>query len=400
MFDTGEKRWKLYKWFIGLFTCCILIYLGFSNISSVMKGIGWLTKLAKPLIIGAFLALVFNVPMSSIERNIRKGTKLRKGIRVLSITLSLILVFGMFLGVIGLVVPELIEAIRLIIQILGKGLDQLAKLENNSTLVETPIGAFVANLDVDWLKLKSQMEAWVRSQSGVFVNHAVGAAGSIVGNFVSLSIGFVFALYILASKETLKSQTARLLRAWLPEKISEPVIHVFCVFSHTFHLFIAGQATEAVILGTLCMIGMAILKIPYAPMVGALIGVTALIPVVGAFVGTVVGTIMILTVNPLKAVIFDIFLAILQQVEGNLIYPRVVGSKINLPAIWVLAAVTIGGNLGGPLGMLLGVPAASAVFALVKEATRNQEKKKARNSAAVQSVADDKNKESIKKEEA
>ena len=140
-------------------------------------------------------------------------------------------------------------------------------------------------------------------------------------------------------------------------------------------MFIAGQATEAIILGTLCMIGMMILRIPYAPMIGALVGVTALIPIVGAFVGTIVGAVMILTVDPFKAVVFVVFLLILQQVEGNAIYPRVVGSKNKLPAIWVLAAVTIGGNLAGPLGMLLGVPAASAAYALMKEATDLREQR-------------------------
>ena len=134
-----------------------------------------------------------------------------------------------------------------------------------------------------------------------------------------------------------------------------------------------GQKTEAVILGTLCGVGMAILRIPYAPMVGALVGVTALIPYVGAFLATVIGAFMILTINPFKALVFVIYLLTLQQVEGNLIYPRVVGAKINLPAMWVLAAITVGGNLAGPIGMLLGVPAASAAYALLKEATTKKE---------------------------
>lgn len=134
-----------------------------------------------------------------------------------------------------------------------------------------------------------------------------------------------------------------------------------------------GQTTEAVILGTLCGVGMAILRIPYAPMVGALVDVTALIPYVGAFLATVIGAFMILTVNPFKALVFVIYLLTLQQVEGNLIYPRVVGAKINLPAMWVLAAITVGGNLAGPIGMLLGVPAASAAYALLKEATTKKE---------------------------
>lgn len=205
------------------------------------------------------------------------------------------------------------------------------------------------------------------------MNQAVGAAGIFAGSMVTFFIGLVFAIYILSGKEKLKRQTCRLLNAWIPKKVGEALTHVAAVSSKTFRLFISGQAMEAMILGTLCMIGMIILRIPYAPMIGALVGVTALIPVVGAFLGTIVGAIMILTVNPFKAFVFVIFLLILQQVEGNFIYPRVVGSKINLPAIWVLAAVTIGGSLGGPIGMLLGVPAVSAVYALVKEATEKRE---------------------------
>ena len=375
MFDTSEKRREISKWFIGIFTCCILIYLGFRHISSVAGAISWLIDLAKPLLIGAILALIFNVPMSFFERNLRKKTKLRKGARPLAIVLALALVFGMFIGITVLVVPELIEAVKLIIQIAGGGLDQLAQMETNTALMGTPVGQYFAKLDIDWLGLKTQMEEWFKSQSGTFVNQAVGAAGSFAGSLVTFSIGLVFAIYILSGKEKLKHQVCRLIHVWLPEKFGETLIHVSSVCSKTFRLFIAGQATEAIILGTLCMIGMAILRIPYAPMVGALVGVTALIPVVGAFVGTIVGAIMILTVDPFKAVVFVIFLLILQQIEGNMIYPKVVGAKINLPAMWVLAAVTIGGNLGGPIGMLLGVPAASAAYALIKEATAKRENK-------------------------
>lgn len=375
MFDTSEKRREISKWFIGIFTCCILIYLGFRHISSIASAISWLIDLARPLLIGAILALFFNVPMSFFEQNLRKKTKLRKGARPLAIVLALVLVFGIFIGITVLVVPELIEADKLIIQIAGGGLDQLAQMETNTALMGTPVGQYFAKLDIDWLGLKTQMEEWFKSQSGTFVNQAVGAAGSFAGSLVTFSIGLVFAIYILSGKEKLKHQVCRLIHVWLPEKFGETLIHVSSVCSKTFRLFIAGQATEAIILGTLCMIGMAILRIPYAPMVGALVGVTALIPVVGAFVGTIVGAIMILTVDPFKAVVFVIFLLILQQIEGNMIYPKVVGAKINLPAMWVLAAVTIGGNLGGPIGMLLGVPAASAAYALIKEATAKRENK-------------------------
>lgn len=374
MLDTSEKCQRVSKWLLGIFTCCILIYLGFRHISSIWNVILRILDLAKPLLIGSILALVFNVPMSFFERILREKTNLHRGVRPLAIVLALILVFGIFIGVIVLVVPELIEAVKLIIQIAGGGLEQLAQMETNSALMETSVGQYFAELDIDWLGLKNRMEEWFRSQSGTFVNQAVGAAGIFAGSMVTFFIGLVFAIYILSGKEKLKRQTCRLLNAWIPKKVGEALTHVAAVSSKTFRLFISGQAMEAMILGTLCMIGMIILRIPYAPMIGALVGVTALIPVVGAFLGTIVGAIMILTVNPFKAFVFVIFLLILQQVEGNFIYPRVVGSKINLPAIWVLAAVTIGGSLGGPIGMLLGVPAVSAVYALVKEATEKREK--------------------------
>ena len=164
-----------------------------------------------------------------------------------------------------------------------------------------------------------------------------------------------------------------MLRVWLPQKVSEAIIHVSAVCGGVFHQFVGGQTLEAVLLGTLCIIGMVILRIPYAPMVGALVGATALVPIVGAFVGTVVGAVIIMTEDPFKALVFVIFLLILQQLEGNLIYPKVVGAKLHLPSIWVLAAVTIGGNVAGPLGMLLGVPIASAAYVLIREATDQRE---------------------------
>ena len=160
-------------------------------------------------------------------------------------------------------------------------------------------------------------------------------------------------------------------------------MHIASVCNTTFQKFIAGQVTEAIILATLCTIGMLILRIPYALMVGCLIGVTALIPIIGAFIGGGIGAIMILTVNPVKALIFIIFLVILQQLEGDLIYPRVVGAKINLSALWVLGAVTVGGGIAGPFGMLLGVPAVSALYTLVKEATIKREQKQLSNSTNI-----------------
>ncbi len=373
MFDSTEKRKEVGKWLIGIITCCILIYLGMRHISNIADAIMFLAGLAKPMLIGTVLALILNVPMSAIEGWLRRKVKLKRATRPLAIVLALILVLGIFVGVAVLVIPELINAVTLIVQIIGQGLDQLASMENDAAIMSSPLGKYLAGIDIDWLALKTELEEFIRTHSDSFVNQAVDATSSVAGGIVSLFIGFIFSIYILSGKEKLKRQVCRLTRVWLPQKLGGVLIHVCGVCSKTFRLFIAGQATEAIILGTLCMIGMAILRIPYAPMIGALIGVTALIPIVGAFFGTIVGAIMILTVNPFKAFVFIVFLLVLQQVEGNMIYPKVVGSKINLPAMWVLAAVTVGGNLGGPLGMLLGVPAASAAYALLREATQKRE---------------------------
>lgn len=161
---------------------------------------------------------------------------------------------------------------------------------------------------------------------------------------------------------------------WIPGKGGEWLIHAASITNVTFRKFISGQSLEALILGSLCMIGMLILQLPYAPMVGALVGVTALIPVVGAFIGTIIGAFMILTVSPIQAVVFVIYLLILQQIEGNLIYPRVMGSRVNMPGMWIMAAVTVGGGIGGPIGMLLSVPIASTAYTLLREATKNRER--------------------------
>lgn len=374
MFEDVKKSRQAAKWVIGVVSVCILVYLGVRHIEQVAGTVSWLVNLFQPLLIGGILALILNVPMSAIETRLFQKNKTHRMRRPLAIILALVLVLGVFIGVAFLVVPELVEAVRLIMQISIGGLDTLAQLEESADWSQIPFGEHLSQINIDWQGLRTQLEQWFSSHGGNIANHAMGAIGSMAGGAVSALIGFVFSIYILARKEVLKRQACRLVRVWLPQKFGQILIHVSSVCSNVFRQFIAGQATEAVILGTLCMVGMAVLRIPYAPMIGALVGVTALIPIVGAFVGTIVGAIMILTVDPFKAFLFVVFLLILQQIEGNLIYPRVVGAKINLPAMWVLAAVTIGGKLAGPIGMLLGVPAASAVYALLREATDKRER--------------------------
>lgn len=368
--DKTKLR-KITKWIIGVVTACILIYLAIRHLGMIAVGISWLVNITFPILLGIVMALVLNVPMRPIEKHLH--IKKEKAKRPVAIVLSLVLVLGIFTGIAFLVFPEIVDTIRLVAQIVMSGIDQAASWEQTIDFSKLPFGEYLQQIDIDWMQLKNNLEQWTISQRNVLLQQAAGAVSSVASGFMNFFIGLVFSIYVLTNKEKLKRQTLRLIRVWFPQKFGSALVHVASVCNRSFRNFIAGQAMEAVILGMLCTIGMLILRLPYAPMIGALVGVTALIPIVGAFIGTIVGAFLILTVSPFKAFIFVVFLIILQQLEGNLIYPKMMGARINLPAIWVFAAVTIGGNLAGPVGMLLGVPAASAAYELLKEATAKRE---------------------------
>lgn len=364
---------KITKWLIGVVTACTLIYLSIRHLDMIAAGISWLVNIIFPLLSGVIMAFILNVPMRPIEKHLH--LKHEKSKRPLAIFLSLVLILGIFTGVAFLVLPEIVDAVRLVAQSILSGIDQATFLEENIDFSDFPFGEYLEQINIDWVQLKLNLQEWTMSQKDVPLKQAAGTVSSMAIGFMNFFIGLVFSIYILANKKKLKTQIRRLIHAWLPEKLGVSLIHIVSICNVSFRNFIAGQATEAVILGTLCTIGMLILRLPYAPMVGALVGATALIPIVGAYIGAIVGAFLILTISPLKAFVFIIFLIVLQQFEGNLIYPKVVGSRVNLPAMWVLAAVTVGGNLAGPAGMLLGVPAASAAYELLKEATIKRELK-------------------------
>ena len=364
--------------FIGIATACILIFLGVQNID-VIAGVALrLLRLIMPLILGLAFAVIINVPMHFFELKLWQKTKkplLQKLRRVTAFIISLLLIIGILVGLSMLVIPEITKAVKLISRSAVQFLNELNEMDK-SELRNLPFGNLL--LDIDWNKMLSTAQNWLKTQGGNIMNTAFGTLTSFVGGIFDLFISFVFMIYMLFGKDTLKAQIKRLVKIWIPEKTGDFLIHTTKIASENFRNFISGQSLEAVILGSLCMVGMLLLRIPYAPTVGALVGVSALIPVVGGFIGAGVGAFMILTVSPIKALVFIIFLLILQQLEGNLIYPKVMGSRVNLPAIWILAAVTIGGGLGGALGMLLSVPIASTFYVLLKEATAERERKTAK----------------------
>ncbi len=371
-----NKKKFVTKWIIGIIATCIVIFLALQNIHTLSRAFMWAVRLVMPLVLGMVIALILNVPMSFFERKYWPKAKrkffdaLRRPLAFLS---ALMMIIGIVVGVVWLIIPELISALMLlkdtIISYLGK-FESMTPAE----LAELPFGKQL--LSVDWDALLLTAQNWLKDQSGNIINITVGTITSVVGGVFNFFMAMAFSFYILFSKDTLKRQAKRLVKVWVPAKPAEWMLHASRVIGANFRSFVSGQTLEALILGSLCMIGMLILKIPYAPMVGTLVGVSALIPVVGAFAGAGVGAFMILTVDPVKALIFIIFLCVLQWVEGNLIYPKVMGSQINLPGIWVLAGVTVGGSLAGPVGMLLGVPITASAYALFREATEKREQKK------------------------
>ena len=373
-FKSITKRYA--KWIIGVAVILIVVYLGLANITDVSSAATWVAKLLTPLTVGFFMALILNVPMRFFESFMWPKAKRKfpqKIRRPLAFTLSLVLILGILAGVIILVVPELINALKMIASSSMGFINEMAQLNKTEAITQLPFGSILAK--INWSEIANNVEQWIKDQSGTIVNGAMDTVVSLVGGIVDFVFAVIFSIYILFSKEKLKAQAARLIRAWLPEKGGNYLIHTCDVANGVFRNFVAGQTIEAIILGSLCALGMVILRIPYAPMVSALVGVMSLIPVVGAFIGGGVGAFMIFTESPVKALVFVVFIIVLQQLEGNLIYPKVVGSQVQLPAIWVLAAVTVGGAVAGPTGILLGIPLVSTAYILIREATEKREQK-------------------------
>lgn len=329
--------------------------------------VGWISRLWNvmfPLIMGLVIAYVLNIILVRVERFYFPGSKNRfinASRRGVGIVVSLLLILGIFALVGGLVIPELIKAFGLIGRNVPVFMEDVAVwLEENSR-----VDAMKYLEELDWDDLAQKAIAAARSGLGSVLGSTISVVGSVVGSVVNFFIGLIFGIYILSGKEKLASQLRRILSAYVNRETVEKLRIVYHTADETFSSFIIGQCTEAVILGTLCTVGMLLLRFPYAPMIGAFIGATALIPIVGAYLGAAVGAFMILTVDPIKAVLFVVFIVVLQQLEGNLVYPKVVGSSIGLPGIWVLAAVTVGGGLMGIGGMLLGVPVAATAYKLL-----------------------------------
>lgn len=363
---------------IRLGVTVFLTYLGIHYWSSLTGILGVLWNAASALILGCVIAYVLNILMSFYERHYFLKSKhplVGKSKRAVCLLAAMFTLVAVVALVVGLVLPELAACIKLLVSevpmAIGNGMEWLEKEGILAAILSEEAAASLAS--VNWQEKITQMAQMLAQGVGDVAQIAMGAVSATFSGFAKFVIALIFAIYILVGKEKLGVQLIRVTDHYLKPEWNEKIRYVLRVFNECFHKFIVGQCIEAVVLGSLCILGMTILRFPYAMMIGTLIGFTALIPVAGAYIGAGVGAFMILTVSPIQALVFLLFIVILQQLEGNLIYPKVVGSSIGLPGIWVLAAVTIGGGISGIGGMLLGVPTAAALYQLIKNDMNKKE---------------------------
>lgn len=331
-----------------------------------------LTGMFSPFVLGAAIAFVLNVPMRFVEKRLQfiRGEGLR---RTAAIVLTLVALGLIITGVILLLIPQITETIQLLIP---KLVDFFLRMENiaidfleaNPDLLQW-VSSSTDLQSLDWAGLIQKAAGMLKSSVSMIASGAFTAVGGVASALVDLVIGIVFALYCLARKEILARQGRRILYSLLPESFTDEAIRILRLTNSTFSQFISGQCLEAVILGCMFAVTMGFLKMPYIPLVSVLIAVTALIPLVGAFVGCFLGAFFILVNDPLQALVFIAMFLILQQIEGNLIYPKVVGTSIGLPGMWVLVAVAVGGDLMGVAGMLIMIPISSVLYTLLGEFT-------------------------------
>lgn len=371
---------------VELGIAALLLYLAIHYWDAAMGTLGLICHAAWPLIFGAIAAFVVNILMSFYERNLTRllgrFRKLRvkegqRWLRALCMVLAFVTVALVLAFIVRMILPELQNCLNVLLGAIPKAVNALASWAEETFDISGLFNSFLTEWQGNQDQIKQTITSALNAMlygAGSVMNVVVSATSTIISSLITLFMGLIFAVHLLLGKERLSSQVNRLMDRFVPALWLERLRYFLSVLSDCFHSYIVCQVTEACILGGLCAAGMLLFRLPYALMIGCLIGVTALIPIAGAYIGGGIGAIMIFSVDPMQAVFFVIYLIVLQQIEGNLIYPRVAGSSLGLPGIWVLAAVTLGGGLLGIPGMLIGVPLTTAVYRMLREYVRKPAK--------------------------
>ncbi len=360
----------------GLILFTAVVILALIKFDLLWSAMVFVIGILRPFILGGMIAFVINIPMKFYEEKlfrddrIKNGKLLKKSRRGLSMALAYLSVILVIALVALTVIPQLVQTVTVLTRKIPVfWSDFIGKLE--VVFAENPqllsyLSSF-ETLEIDWKSMINTVVGFLQNGVGNMLTSTVSVAGSIISSTVNFFIALVFSFYLLSQKEKLGSQFCRTLKAYFRPGLYKNILNVLAILRQNFSNFITGQCTEAVILGLMFVVSMTIFRFDYAVMIGVLIAFTALIPIVGAFIGCFIGAFLMLVDDPVKALWFVILFIVLQQIEGNLIYPHVVGNSVGLPSIWVLAAVTIGGSLMGILGMLIFIPLLSTVYVLLRE---------------------------------
>ncbi|MBE6623750.1 MAG: AI-2E family transporter [Ruminococcaceae bacterium] len=390
IFDLGGRTVSV----IFIISLILIFFLWVLNHTATLTGFfAAVISLFSPVIIGAALAFLINVPLRAAETlyetvfSKAKGTLHKRIKRPLCLTLSILIILGLLFALVFMVLPGFTSSFKIIMNSVPKYVEKVEGWWDNIVLFAKEFGAVLPDLSFDTQKIMDTLTGFAGNIFGsvfgageAIVSQTVSFTASVFSFIANFIISFVFAIYILAQKEKLTRNIKSTLFAFLPEKRVLRILDVARLTNKTFFSFATGQLTEAIIIGILCFIGMKIFSIPHASVVSVIIGITALIPVFGAYVGTILGAFLILLVSPFKAFWFVVFIIVLQQFESNLIYPHVVGDSVGLPGIWVIVCVVVGGDLFGVSGMLLSVPVCAVLYALLRQEVykRLAEKKEAK----------------------
>lgn len=370
-----ELNKKNVKKIIGIITFALVLCALLLNFKAVLTAISFVWGVCFPFVLGGAIAFCVNIPMSFFERKLfkpsqknGKGQKIKKALaRPTSLIITLLCAAAIIAVVIGVLVPQLGTTVESIKESMKEFVPKAQSWMQETFGGKEGIIEYVGSMELDWTKWIESIKDFALNGAGNVLSYTMSATMIVVDSVVTFFIAIVFSIYLLMQKENLARQLTKLIRALFKEKTVERICHV-CKLSHkTFSKFITGQCLEALILGCMFFIAMLIFRFPYALLVGVLIAFTSLVPIVGAFVGCFIGAFLILIVNPMQALAFVIMFLILQQIEGNLIYPYVVGNSVGLPSMWVLFAVTVGGSLMGVAGMLIFIPLMSVLYTLLRD---------------------------------
>lgn len=361
--DLNKKNMKN---LMILIVFAVLVLVGVQRIENLAAGFVFLMRIVFPFILGGAMAFILNIPMHFLEGRLFAKAKKKKLVRPVSLVLSILFVVAILQIVLVVVIPEIAATFASISKNIEAFLPKLEQWLTEAFPDSEQLEMWIDSLEFNWDKILQSAVNFLKNGAGNVLSSTVTVAKTVINSLMNFFVGFVFACYILLQKEKLSVQVKKVLYAFLPRHAVEKTLQVAALSYKTFSNFVTGQCLEAVILGTMFFVSMSVLHFPYALLVGVLIAFTALIPIFGAFIGCVLGTFLILVSNPVQAIGFVILFFVLQQVEGNLIYPHVVGGSVGLPSIWVLVAVTVGGSLMGVVGMLIFIPLSSVLYALFK----------------------------------